>query len=147
MEDLPIPLEILIKMKAVDKYRQTLHTLDDWDEYLIAHSGLPGPRANLELLRAVYLEGNEVTASLANASERQPDAYKILRQALAYCWSVVVVALPNQGKKYMENWIQSGDKDVQWIMRENLKKARLEKMDPDWVNKAREKMKAFNNRL
>lgn len=36
-------------------YRATLETLapDEWDSYLGAESGLPGPRGNLELLQAV----------------------------------------------------------------------------------------------
>jgi hypothetical protein len=35
---------------------------------------------------------------------------------------VAAVALPEYGKKYMEKWLKSDDKDVQWVMRENLKK-------------------------
>jgi hypothetical protein len=44
-------------------YRQTLRSLDAtaWDAFLLAHSGLPGPRANLELLQAVADEGDEAT--------------------------------------------------------------------------------------
>ncbi len=246
-------------MKTIDKYRQALTSLEDWDDYLLSHSGLPGPRANLELLRAVYLEGeeplfrrylreygqpdqapvnspqqflflcgvvglgkllpssavfhtlrqlasdprwrsregvcialqyfgdhniqyllsemqnwsrgsffeqraaivalceprllseehialqvitlvNDVTFSLISAQDRRQEDYKVLRQALAYCWSVAIVGLPIAGKMYMENWLKSGDKDVQWVMRENLKKKRLEKMDPDWVREVRQKL-------
>src|SRR5439155_6383706 len=33
----------------VDRYRNELRTLEDWEPYLKERSGLPGPRANLEL--------------------------------------------------------------------------------------------------
>lgn len=39
-----------------DVYRQQLRASDDWDPFLQAESGLPGPRANLELAYAVALE-------------------------------------------------------------------------------------------
>src|ERR1700716_1285009 len=34
-------------------YRAELRELKDWEPYLKKHSGLPGPRANLELVQAV----------------------------------------------------------------------------------------------
>ncbi len=61
------------------------------------------------------------------------DEFKTLRQGLGYCWSVVVAALPAQGKGTMERWLSSTDKDVRWIMKENLKKKRLVRMDQAWV--------------
>ena len=33
-----------------DEYRRELDSRSDWDAYLKSHSGLPGPRANLELV-------------------------------------------------------------------------------------------------
>jgi hypothetical protein len=33
----------------------------------------------------------------------------------------------------MEKWLASEDKDIRWLMRENLKKNRLLKADPRWV--------------
>jgi hypothetical protein len=33
----------------------------------------------------------------------------------------------------MEFWATSPDRDVRWILTENLKKARLVRLDPDWV--------------
>ena len=58
-----------------------------------------------------------------------PDAFKTLRQGLGYCWSVAVAALPEAGKPLMEKWLASADPDIRWIMRENLKKNRLVRMD------------------
>jgi hypothetical protein len=46
-------------MKKTEQYRQTLKTLEDWDAFLLKESGLPGPRANLELAQVVADEGHE----------------------------------------------------------------------------------------
>ncbi len=73
------------------------------------------------------------TVASADASERRADDFRVLRQALAYGWSVAVVACPEDGKPLFERWLASPDRDVQWILRENLKKARLKRLDPDWV--------------
>ena len=80
-----------------------------------------------------YLD--QITVAVAAATDRRDEDYKVLRQGLGYCWSVIVVALPKQGKRLMERWLKSDDKDVQWVMRENLKKKRLQVMDAAWVEK------------
>lgn len=76
---------------------------------------------------------DQITASLMGAKDRKRDEFRILRQALGYCWSVAVVALPSEGKEKIERWILTDDSDIRWIMRENLKKKRLERMDAAWV--------------
>ena len=240
-------------MSKVGSYRQILRTLDDWDPFLLQESGLPGPRANLELLQAVADEGSEaqfrrwltlgpdrapvnspeqflavcgvvglgrllaegdrtvlpilrgyasdprwrmregvamalqrlgdrdmdallaemegwirgnwlekraaaaglceprlltrpehaqhvlqildgITTSVAAAEDRKSNAFKTLRQALGYCWSVAVAVLPVEGKAVMEKWLPTADPDVAWIMKENLKKKRLQRIAPAWVD-------------
>ncbi|MCY1247415.1 hypothetical protein D9M72_607440 [compost metagenome] len=54
----------------------------------------------------------------------------MLRQGLGYCWSVAIAASPAEGFRRLERWAASDDKDVRWIVRENLKKARLARADP-----------------
>jgi hypothetical protein len=76
---------------------------------------------------------DEITVSLGPTTDRKADAFKTLRQGLGYCWSVAVVALPDVGKALMERWLVSPDPDIRWIMRENLKKNRLARMDAAWV--------------
>jgi hypothetical protein len=39
-------------MSRIDEYREALERAADREAYLLAHSGLPGPRGNLELARA-----------------------------------------------------------------------------------------------
>jgi hypothetical protein len=245
-------------MSKVDDYRQALRGLEDWDAFLLRESGLPGPRGNLELARAVAEEGDEalfaryllldagqaptnspyeflafcgvlgqgkalvqgdrrvletlrrcasdprwrtreavamalqwwgrvdmagllqemlpwsqgslleqraaaaalcepvllqeaahveqvldildgITASL-QAQDRRSDEFKTLRKALGYCWSVAVVGLPEKGKVMMERWFESDDPDVRWVMKENLKKNRLVRLDAEWVAVAKKRL-------
>lgn len=74
-----------------------------------------------------------ITASLDPITNRRDPDFLTLRKGLAYCWSVAVVALPAEGQALMEKWLVNPDKDIQWIMRENLKKARLARLDAVWV--------------
>lgn len=239
-------------MGKIDEYRRTLRDLEDWRPYLLAKSGLPGPRGNLELAHAAALEidasqidaflsipidqapentpevflvfcgvlalgpliaagerqqfkrlrpyasdprwrireavamalqtvgdadtgllvreatrwsrGNwyekraaaaglaeprlltsrsttapllemldSITASMARAKDRKSEAFRILRQGMGYCWSVAVAAHPALGKRLMQKWLKNADPDVRWMMKENLKKNRLAKMDTAWV--------------
>lgn len=235
-----------------DSYRQTLRGLPDWDGFLMAESGLPGPRANLELLQAVADEGSaerfarylandagpaapntpqeylllcgvigqgkllaegdhgaldrlrahasdprwrvrevvamalqrtgdrdmaallqdmeawsqgsvleqraaaaalceprllkershaertlqlldQITESLSRQTDRKGEGFQALRKGLAYCWSVAVAAAPDAGKRAMERWLRDSNPDLRWIMKENLRKNRLERMDAAWV--------------
>ena len=84
-------------------------------------------RAVLDVLHAV-------TTRLAAATDRKAEGFKVLRQGLAYAWSVAVAALPAEGKRAFERWLSSPDPDVRWVLRENLQKNRLIKMDPAWVH-------------
>jgi hypothetical protein len=85
-------------------------------------------RRALEILDAI-------TATVANAGDRATDEFRVLRQALGYCWSVAVAALPAAGKAFMERWLVHADSDIRWVMRENLKKARLARADAAWVSR------------
>lgn len=219
----------------VDAYRQQLRKLDDWEPYLKKHSGVPGPRANLELVAAVAEEADadrlwrysasedeylalcgtaglgriallepdtvmtwlrelasdprwrvregvaialqrigredmtrllaametwaagdayvqraavaglcepallksnadtvevlaildHITRSLAASTDRSADAFRVLRQALGYGWSVAAAAAPANALPYLEKWIRSTDRDVMWVMKSNLAKNRM----------------------
>ncbi len=78
---------------------------------------------------------DNITATFHAPSVHPREDILILRKGLGYCWSVAVVALPEEGKAFMEKWLGTTSKDILWIMQENLKKARLARMDPDWVKK------------
>jgi hypothetical protein len=239
-------------VSQVEEYRDRLRSFSDWDDFLLAESGLPGPRANLELARAVAEEGDEarferylaldaegapdnspeeflafcgvlgagrllaegrgemlerlralacdprwrireavaqalqrfgradmegllhemerwadgsllekraaaaglcepallkyekhvhdvlkildrITAAILVEADRRGDEFKVLRKGLGYCWSVVVAAMPEAGERFMEHWLVCDDPDVRWIVKENLRKARMARADPEWV--------------
>jgi hypothetical protein len=241
-------------MSRIDTYRQTLRSIDDWEPYLLAESGLPGPRGNIELAQAVADEGDEpcflhllsfdavsaptntpqeflafcgviglgrlvaegrrdllpalrhhandprwrmregvamalqrwgrvdmaglltemdlwsrgslleqraaaaalcepallgdaadaeytlqildaITQGVEQAEDRRSDAFQALRKGLAYCWSVAVAANPEAGEPLMERWLMCNDRDVRWIMRQNLAKQRLVRIDSVWTAK------------
>jgi hypothetical protein len=68
---------------------------------------------------------DQITSSLAASPDRTDDGFRVLRQALGYCWSVAAAAAPENGVPYFEKWGQSKDKDVAWVMKTNLAKARM----------------------
>lgn len=236
----------------VDYYREILRSTAEWETYLLAESGLPGPRGNLELARAVAEEGDpnllarfrqldasqapantpeeflafcgvlglgeqlacgdlgalvelrlhasdprwrtreavamalqrwgsvnlpalqeamdswsdgsllerraavaalcepalladeaaarralalldRVTGSLLGETDRRSEDFRVLRQALGYAWSVAAAADFQAGKPALEAWFTSPDPDIRWVMKENLKKKRLIRLDPAWI--------------
>jgi hypothetical protein len=87
--------------------------------------------------RNVLVILDQITASIEQVDDRRSEDFLALRKGLGYCWSVAVAALPLEGKALMEKWLHKSNKDIRWIMKENLKKARLVRMDADWVKKWR----------
>ena len=68
---------------------------------------------------------DDITTSLAASRERKDDGFRALRKALGYCWSVAAAAAPENALPYFEKWIQSTDKDVAWVIKSNLDRARM----------------------
>ncbi len=73
---------------------------------------------------------NRITAGFHDMStdERKTSSVRTLRQALGYAWSVVIAALPGEGLPLFRDLETSTDPDIEWIVRENLKKARLKRL-------------------
>jgi hypothetical protein len=239
------PLRSREMARRVDAYRAHLGRLHDWEAYLKAHSGLPGPRANLELVEAVGDEADpellwrlsassdeflalcgsaglgrlaatdpatlpwlkelaadprwrvregvaialqrlgrasmpklldemdiwakgglyvqraaaaglcepamlhdpadakrvlaildRITRSLAAADDRHHEPFRVLRQALGYCWSVAAAALPQRARPLLEKWMRSKDPDVLWVMKSNLSKTRMKALGAEWVTES-----------
>jgi hypothetical protein len=107
----------------------------NWYEKRAAAATLAEPRLlkNPNHAKKVLQLLNEITKSMEKADRSKDESFKVLRQGMAYCWSVAVAALPETGKPMMERWLDSEDKDIRWLMKENLKKNRLRKMDTAWV--------------
>jgi len=108
----------------------------NWHEKRAAAAALAEPRLLKEPkdTKQVLQILDKITASMESVDNSVDVAFKVLRQGMAYCWSVAVAALPEIGKPMMEKWLHSPSKDIRWIMKENLKKNRLIRMDANWVN-------------
>ena len=104
-------------------------------EQRAAAAGLCEPRLlkDPRHVRAVLDILDQITASILANPSRRSEEFLALRKGMAYCWSVAVAALPEEGKPRMEKWLAEPDADVRWIMKENLKKNRLARVAPDWV--------------
>ncbi|MCB8814406.1 hypothetical protein [Desulfosporosinus shakirovi] len=76
---------------------------------------------------------DKITQDMLNTENRKDKDYKVLRKTLGYGWSVATVSDPENGKKLMEKWFVNEDKDIRWMMKENLRKKRLVRMDTDWT--------------
>jgi hypothetical protein len=50
------------------------------------------------------------------------------------------VAAPERGKALMAKWLADADPDLRWIMRENLGKARLARLDAAWVEQQKARL-------
>ena len=91
--------------------------------------------------RALHLL-DKITEDLTHEQNRRQEDFKVLRKSLAYCWSVAAAADPQDGRILMEKWFLIHDSDVLWIMKENLKKNRLRRLDPSWAVRWEDKMAA-----
>lgn len=79
--------------------------------------------AALELHKAIL-------AQVLEMNHRRSDAFRALRKGLGYTLSVVVCAVPQEGFAYLVELAGTGDRDVVWILKQNLKKNRLIKNYP-----------------
>jgi hypothetical protein len=74
-----------------------------------------------------------IVERVAGIETRRSEDFRVLRQALGYTLSVVVQAIPEPGFAFMRALATIPDKDIHWIVRENLKKTRLRKYFPQQV--------------
>ena len=65
------------------------------------------------------------------------DAFRALRQGLGYSLSVIVAALPAVGWSYMRELAATRNEQIEWVLRENLKKTRLLRNFPTEVQDVR----------
>jgi hypothetical protein len=84
---------------------------------------------------------DQITTSILDVEDRRSSEFKVLRKGLAYGWSVAVSAQPEKGKPRFEKWVGVDDADIRWIMKQNLKKKRLSRMDESWVQAQLEELK------
>lgn len=78
---------------------------------------------------------DRITGSILNEDNRKKQGFQVLKKSLGYCWSVLVASCPELGKPQMEKWMKEDNPDIRWIMKQNLKKKRLERIDAEWVSR------------
>jgi hypothetical protein len=117
-----------------------IHEMKVWStgnplEQRAAAAALCEPRLLVkeDQVRSILEILDKITTSLRERENHQSADFRALRKGLGYCWSVAVATAPTEGKKLMEKWLADPDKDVRWVMQQNLKKNRLVRMDADWV--------------
>ncbi len=126
---------------------ELINAMEEWSESTLleqraAIAALCEPKLLVEetdVLRVLEVL-DRVTDLLQQVQDRKGEDYRVLKKGLGYCWSVAVAALPETGKNRMEKWFASTDKDVLWVMKENLRKKRLVRMDEEWVLTSRNRL-------
>ncbi len=111
----------------------------DWLAMRAVAAGVAEPRLLRDKQRAhIALELHKTTfARIQEARMRKSEEFMSLRHGLGYSLSVVAQANPTEGFEYMRQIAKLQDKDIQWIIKENLKKNRLIKNFPAEVSSIR----------
>jgi len=91
---------------------------------------------NIEILNILF----EISQCLAH-DHKLDEGGRSLRKALGYGWSVVISNIPEEGKQIFEKMFGLNGKHIKWIMKENLKKQRLIKLDPIWIDSCLQRLK------
>jgi len=88
-----------------------------------------------DVIKQVFELLDWATASIIAYDDERDDDYDTLQKALSYCWSVAFAANPEKGKAKIERWIKENHPIINRIMRENLSKDRLKRIDPEWTER------------
>lgn len=99
----------------------------------VASLCVPSLLKDMEQATKVFDLLDRITASVPLEKDKRSDGFQALRKALGYGWSVAVVAQPDIGRERMEKWVPNESNDIRWIIKQNLKKKRLIRMDAQWV--------------
>lgn len=98
-------------MGRVEQYRAELRQLTEWEAYLKKNSGLPGPRANLELVAAVSDEADPERLWRLSASSDE---------FLALCGTAGLGHLAVSDPVTVMLWLRELASDPRWRVREGV---------------------------
>jgi hypothetical protein len=107
-------------MAKVDEYRAALGRLDRWEPYLLEHSGLPGPRGNIELGQAAADVGTR--AQFDELLRWTPDRAPVgsSEEFLAFCGTVGLGKLAAEGDRAVFPALRGLASDPRWRVREGV---------------------------
>src|SRR5438045_527258 len=97
--------------ERAEAYRVQLRGLKDWEPFLKKHSGLPGPRANLELVAAVVEEGDADRLWRLSASRDE---------FLALCGTAGLGRIALLEPETVMTWLRELSSDPRWRVREGV---------------------------
>lgn len=105
-------------MSRIDEYRAALEGLDRWEPYLLEHSGLPGPRGNIELGQAAADVGTaeRFDALLRWTPDRAPVGSS--EEFLAFCGTIGLGKLAAGGSRDVLPRLRGLASDPRWRVRE-----------------------------
>jgi len=127
----------------LNKNKKIINELEEWiteKDYYIWRAVVAG-LAEPDILKdkEVAMEALEIHKKILKQisfiEDRKSESFKKLRQALGYTLSVVVEQIPQEGFEYINKLVGKDDKDILWIVKNNLKKNRLIKNYPKKVEK------------
>lgn len=125
---------------------ELMHLMFEWAEgsslerrAVVAAICEPEVLKSIEPASRVFDLLDHVTSSIMG-TETRDEGFVALRKALGYGWSVAVSVHPAMGKTRMEHWIISNDRDIRWVMKQNLKKKRMARMVNEWVSEQLDKL-------
>jgi hypothetical protein len=98
-------------MRRVEQYRAELRGLPEWEAYLKKNSGLPGPRANLELVEAVGEEADPERLWRLSASSDE---------FLALCGTAGLGHIAVSDPVPVMSWLRELAADPRWRVREGV---------------------------
>ncbi len=105
-------------MSKADEYRRQLKSLGEWTPYLLKNSGLPGPRANLELAEAFADLANrqQVEALLGIPPAQAPE--NSAKLFLTFCGVTALGKLVARGEPEHLATLRTFAGDPRWRVRE-----------------------------
>ena len=132
-----------IQKVLLNNSKKIINELEEWirekDYYVwrAVVAGLADPEVlkDQEVAKKALELHKKILTQTLNIKDRNSESYKKLRQALGYTLSVVVEQIPQEGFVYINQIIKEDDKDIIWIVKNNLKKNRLLKKYPKEVAK------------
>ncbi len=128
----------------IEGYHQVLRNLEDWQPYLLAESGLPGPRGNIELGQAVADLGTEeqfehlLRFTPAMAPVNSPYEF------LAFCGVVGLGRLIAEGRLDLFARLKLYASDPRWRIREGVAMA-LQRVGDVNIDLLLDEMEAWQN--
>jgi hypothetical protein len=88
---------------------------------------------DMEMATAALGLHRQILKRVIQTPDRRTQDFRTLRQALGFTLSVIVSSLPHEGFEFLSHLAASQDRDVRWIVQQNLKKNRLLRQFPERV--------------